>query len=87
MLSLLEVISFKKMDQRLAEFLLGQFESSDMDPPVAKVTHDRIAVELGSAREVISRILGDFERTGLVELARGKIIQKDKAMLNKRVNN
>jgi len=81
-LTLMEVISFGKMDQRLAKYLLGQFASSDTEPPIAKVTHDRIAVELGSAREVISRLLGEFERAGTIELFRGRIVQKDKAMLS-----
>jgi len=85
MLSLMEVISFGKMDQRLAEYLLGQFESSGTEPPIAKVTHDRIAVELGSAREVISRLLGEFERAGTIELFRGRIVQKDKTMLSELV--
>lgn len=81
-LSLMEETKFHKMDQRLVKFLLGQFESSNFDPPVAQVTHEQIAVELGSAREVVSRMLRGFERMGSVELARGRIILKDKALLS-----
>lgn len=76
-LSLMEEISFRKMDQRLANFLSGQFEQSSAEPPVANLTHEKIATELGSAREVISRLLRDFERKGVIELARGRIVRKD----------
>lgn len=86
-LSLLEDISFRKMDQRLASFLSGQFERSDAEPPEAKLTHEKIAVELGSAREVISRLLREFERKGVVELARGRIVRKDELTLCELVHN
>jgi len=76
-LSLMEQISFQKIDQRIACFLLEQFELSDCNPPIAKMTHMQIATELGSAREVISRTLGCFERMGVVELERGRVIRKD----------
>ena len=71
--SLMEEIKFRKLEHRLAEYLISQFCLSDANPPVIKVTHERIASELGSAREVISRLLGEFERKGTIELARGRI--------------
>ena len=83
LLSVVEVNTFQRMDQRLAQFLLGQFQSSDSNPPIARVTHEKIAVELGSVREVISRLLGDFEHMGVVGLARGRVVQKDKVALDK----
>jgi len=83
--SLMEEITFKKMDQRLAGFLVGQFKHSATVPPEARVTHERIATELGSAREVISRLLGEFERMGIVELARGRVVQKNAEMLQELV--
>jgi len=86
-LSLMEDISFRKMDQRLANFLSGQFAQSSSEPPVANLTHEKIAVELGSAREVISRLLREFERKGVIELARGRIVRKDALTLCEIVQN
>jgi CRP/FNR family transcriptional regulator, anaerobic regulatory protein len=45
--------------------------------PVVEMTHEQIAVELSTAREVVSRLLRDFERTGAVELARGRVHVRD----------
>ena len=47
------------------------------------MTHEKIATELGIAREVVSRILKDFEHKNIVALSRGKIIIKDKDYLKK----
>jgi CRP/FNR family transcriptional regulator len=44
-------------------------------------THEQIAVELGSAREVVSRLLKEFERMGAVVLHRGRIDLADAALL------
>lgn len=65
---LVEEVAFGRLDQRLADWL-GRHE---LKSPIA-VTHQEIAVELGTAREVVSRLLKDFERQGLVRLARGRI--------------
>jgi len=69
LISLVEEISFSKLDVRLAKFLL---ENSSVNTPLI-TTHQALAVELGSAREVISRQLKEFEKNGLVKLSRGKI--------------
>ncbi|UCD24631.1 MAG: winged helix-turn-helix domain-containing protein, partial [Gemmatimonadota bacterium] len=47
------------------------------DDHVVQRTHEAIAAELGSSREVISRLLKDLERTGTVALARGSIKVND----------
>lgn len=66
----LEAVAFSRTDRRLASWLLahrqapGAFVSS---------THEAIAVELGTAREVVSRLLGDLQNKGAVQLGRGKI--------------
>jgi len=72
-MALVEEISFRKMDQRLAEFLLRSFENDGLPRTMLQLTNEQIAIELGSAREVISRLLKEFERVGAVELARGRI--------------
>lgn len=76
LMMLLEDVAFGKMDVRLARFLLEQ-----NNPREIRATHQDLAVELGSAREVISRLLKDFERRGLVSLTRGKIAIEDRTGL------
>lgn len=68
LMMLVEEIAFQRMDVRLAEWL----RSHAKDSPLS-ITHQTLAVELGTAREVVSRLLKDFEREGWVRLARGRI--------------
>ena len=79
-LTLLEEISFGRMDRRLAEFLSKRLGEAHGDG-VLNMTHEQIAAELGTAREVVSRLLKEFERTGAVELSRGRITLRDKSKL------
>ncbi len=69
LITLVEEISFAKLDIRLAKFLL---EHGSVNTPI-HTTHQTLATELGSAREVISRQLKEFENKGWVQLSRGKI--------------
>jgi CRP/FNR family transcriptional regulator, anaerobic regulatory protein len=66
--ALIEDIVFQRIDVRLAERLL-QLEQDGL----VQATHQALAVELGTAREVVSRTLGEFHRRGWVETARGEI--------------
>jgi CRP/FNR family transcriptional regulator, anaerobic regulatory protein len=66
--ALIDDIVFQRIDVRLADRLL-QLEQDN----VVHATHQALAVELGTAREVISRTLGEFHRRGWVETARGEI--------------
>lgn len=68
---LMEQIMWKSFDQRLAEFLLK--ESALENDRVLKITHEKIANHLGTAREVVTRMLRYFQNEGLVRLARGTI--------------
>lgn len=68
---LLEEITFKRMDVRLAQLLSRAAEENDSRP--IQKTHQVLAAELGSTREVISRLLKEFERNGWVRLDRGQI--------------
>ncbi len=71
MIGLISAISFNKLDLRLA-CLLGQlFERSGGTP--LKITHIQIARELGTTREMVSRILKEFENKGCIRLRRGEI--------------
>ena len=66
----IEQVLFMRFDKRLAIFLLD--ESASREGGTIKATHDEIAKYVGSAREVVSRMLKSFEEQGLVSLARGE---------------
>jgi CRP/FNR family transcriptional regulator len=67
------------VDQRLAAVLLAQGESAA--DGVVQLTHQQLAVEAGTAREVVSRRLAVFESRGLITRERGQIHLKDKSVL------
>jgi len=67
--------AFRRLDARVASHLL---ETQDVE---ARTTHQAIALELGSSREVISRVLKSFEVEGLVELHRGSVRLLDRGGL------
>lgn len=71
---LIEAIAFQKLDSRLAAALLGHGTT-------LKTTHQALADELGTVREIVSRLLHRFERDGLVELSRESITIRDSARL------
>ena len=75
-----EEVAFRRVDVRLAEFLLKLTEEQ---PTIAR-THQELASELGTAREVVSRILKDFEREQLIELGRGSITIRHKSALQQK---
>lgn len=70
LMALIEDVAFGRMDVRLARRLL----ELDNGSGELRLTHQQLATELGTAREVVSRILKDFERRGLVRLGRGMVL-------------
>ena len=68
---LMEQIMFKSFDKRLAAFLLE--ETAIEDGVVLRITHERIASHMGTAREVVTRMLRYFQSEGMVRLTRGAI--------------
>ena len=68
---LMEQIMWKSMDKRLAAFLLE--ESNVENSPVLVMTHEKIANHLGTAREVVTRMLRYFQSEGMVRLTRGAV--------------
>ena len=68
---LMEQIMFKSFDKRLAAFLLE--ESRVEDSAQLKITHEKIANHMGTAREVVTRMLRYFQGEGMVVLNRGTI--------------
>ncbi len=69
-LKILENISFKRTDTRIIEYLLTL---SHQHGNTLNVTHQKIALDIGTAREVVSRALKNFENQKLIKLSRGKI--------------
>ncbi len=68
MLLLVAEVAFRRLDARLAAWLLQAARDGQV-----RATHHAIAVELGTAREVVSRVLKELERRGLVRLGRGAL--------------
>lgn len=76
---LIEQIMWKSFDKRLAGFLLE--ESAIEGTKVLKITHDIIAGHMGTAREVVTRMLRYFQAEGMVKLSRGVVEIIDEEML------
>lgn len=76
---LMDQIMFKSFDVRLAEFLLE--ESNVEQGDILTITHEKIANHMGSAREVVSRMLKYFQTEGIVKLSRGNIEIADRKRL------
>lgn len=76
---LMEQIMFKSFDKRLAAFLLEESRVEESD--VLKITHEKIASHMGTAREVVTRMLRYFQSEGMVSLTRGAIELTDRKKL------
>jgi len=79
-MAIVEEVAFRRMDSRLASFLIAH----DLRSDVIRVTHQEIAAELGSSREVISRLLEDFSALGMISVTRGEIRLVDRESLKTR---
>ena len=75
----MEQIMFMRFDRRLAAFLLDEMDKSGH--PQLKMTHDQIARYMGTAREVVSRMLRYFTSEGIVRQSRGTIELLDRKKL------
>ena len=71
LLEVVDAIAFKKLDERILDFVKNKAKLSNSK--VINLTHEQIANELGSARVVVSRLLKQLESEGVVELGRNKI--------------
>lgn len=74
LMMLVEAIAFQKLDQRLAGLLLEE-------GPELKTSHARLADRLGTVRDIIGRLLKNFEQRGLVSLGRERVRVLDAAGL------
>ena len=77
---LVEQIMWKSFDKRLAKFLLE--ESALEGTNELRITHEKIANHMGTAREVVTRMLRYFQSEGMVKLTRGGIELTDLGKLN-----
>jgi CRP/FNR family transcriptional regulator, anaerobic regulatory protein len=68
MMSLVEEVAFRKLDERLREYLVRKSENG-----MVLATHQKIANDLGTSREIVTRVLQDFEQRGMVRLSRNQI--------------
>ncbi len=81
---LVEEVAFQRMDERLAAILLEYVVRQGSE--VINITHEQLAEEAGTAREVVTRLLHDFHSKGLVKLSRGHIEVTDRRGLAKACN-
>ena len=78
---LMEQIMWKSFDKRLASFLL---EESVLEKSTSlKITHEKIANHMGTAREVVTRMLRYFQSEGMVKLTRGTVEITDKKAMER----
>lgn len=75
----IEDIAFQRIDIRLAHKLLELARSTGR----VRATHQQLAAELGTAREVVTRQLGEFHRRGWIEQSRGAILLRDAGALDR----
>lgn len=76
----LNEVAFRRVDARIAEWLLKRAAQQTQ----VAITHQELASELGTAREVVSRILKDFERENLLALNRGVVALLDRGGLQRK---
>lgn len=80
-MAVVDEVAFRRMDARIADFLARRLTPAS---PSLRITHQEIAAELGTSREVVSRILEDFTEGRLIETGRGAIRLLDHAGLMQR---
>ena len=76
---LMEQIMWKSFDKRLAKFLLEESVLEESDS--LKITPEKIANHMGTAREVVTRMLRYFQSEGMIRLTRGTVDIKDRKRL------
>jgi len=74
LMAVVDAVAFQRLDRRLADYLLG-------NGPCVLVTHQTVADELGTVREIVTRLLNRFAAAGAVRLGRERIDVIDTAAL------
>jgi CRP/FNR family transcriptional regulator len=80
-ISLVEEVVFHRMDQRIADYLV---QNCPQGAQRLEITHQLMASDLGTSREVVSRILKEFESQGIIRVGRGSVNILDSAQLQSR---
>lgn len=75
MLAALDAVAFKRMDQRLMQYIVTRMKQGKTNE--LHITHQEVATELGTSREVISRLLKQLEKKKWIELGRNVIYIRD----------
>jgi len=81
-ISIIEAIAFQRVDRRIASLLLKRSASGDNQQ--IHLTHQEIASDLGTSREVVSRILKEFEGRGMIHAGRGHIALNNRKALEEK---
>jgi len=84
---LVEELAFHKTDHRLARLVLERFVNNGRPLRILETTHDELARELGTAREVVSRLLKELERRGAIAIGRGHMELLDERILTRLLEN
>jgi len=71
LLEAFEVVAFRRLDEQLREYLIKRVQATGV--PTLHLTHQQIADELSSPREVITRLLQQLRARGIVSLGRGYV--------------
>ncbi|WP_216626208.1 Crp/Fnr family transcriptional regulator [Paenibacillus plantarum] len=82
MSNLLDSVNFKSIRGRISEFLI-HMTAKNGNTDTLYITHDSLSVELGTAREVISRTLKGLEKEEIIKLTRGKITITNRGALQR----
>ncbi|NQX58241.1 Crp/Fnr family transcriptional regulator [Paenibacillus qinlingensis] len=82
MSNLLDSVNFKSIRGRISEFLIHKTEKTG-NTDTLHITHDSLSIELGTAREVISRTLKGLEKEEVINLSRGKITIVNRSALER----
>ncbi|NMD68753.1 Crp/Fnr family transcriptional regulator [Bacillus sp. DNRA2] len=77
-MGLFDDLCFRRIDERMAEYLL---EKLPIDHTILYITHEELASELGTAREVVSRLMNQLEKNDILRLSRGKVMMYDRKKL------
>ena len=75
-------VVFRRTDSRLLDYLLRR---STEERPILNTTHQEIANDLGTAREVVNRILRDLEKSDIIRLSRGTVEILDRRALEEKM--
>ena len=81
-ITIIEEVAFRRVDRRIASYLLARVGAEEA--PYIKATHQEIASELGTSREVVSRILKDLEAQTAISVSRGSIHVLDRQLLREK---